>query len=212
MTHPALPFYIQPKSHPFPFLLQLEWVLIVGVIIAELVAASAAPSARPAAVTVLFLVGFGVMGLRLPQRPLGLQVAYTVLELLLIVLISTTRFRGLQLFPLLLLVVLIRSCLMFGRWGRLAVAGTTFALFLFGLLRRAENFGFRGFGDRPNHHNFPRPAPVPRAIPGTPVSPHANPPLDPFPGQFPGQFPPQFPDQFRPLVIGFALNAVIFFA
>ena len=155
---------IRPKNHPFRFLLYLEWGLLAIALISELLPPEFFPRLprphHPGAIplfpivpplprhvlfSVLSLVGFGLMGLRLPTGKLNHRLAFTVAEIGLILLGTTTGtpgLGGLRLFPFLYVVLVIRSCLMF-RWpGRLTVTGVSFTLFILVLIRRTQEFGF----------------------------------------------------------------------
>ncbi len=82
------------------------------------------PIAAAASVGVL-----GLMGLRLPSRPRLLQVLYTAVGFGLSWLAVLLGGRGQNVFPPLLLVVVIRACLLFPWSGRLVVAGLAQASF-----------------------------------------------------------------------------------
>lgn len=90
--------------------------------------------------TVSIIICFGLMGLRLPTGKKVYKVAYTLLEVLLILLTSITGGRTIRLFPLLYLILVTRSCLMFQLPGRLAVTSLSFSLFLLTLVRRFDRF------------------------------------------------------------------------
>jgi signal transduction histidine kinase len=74
---------------------------------------------------ILILIGFGLMGLKLPTGRTRDKVIYTGLELgLLVVTFFLDNRTGF--FPLLGLIIVIRSCLYFQQVGRLIVAGLVF--------------------------------------------------------------------------------------
>lgn len=73
----------------------------------------------------LILLGFGLMGLRLPTKRIRNKVLYTALELSLL-LATFLLDRRMGFFPLLGLIIVIRSCLIFQQTGRLIVAGLVF--------------------------------------------------------------------------------------
>ncbi|NJM70417.1 MAG: sensor histidine kinase [Scytonema sp. RU_4_4] len=126
---------IQFQSHPFRLLLYLEWILLGITLLLP-----ARPPHMPHQVflqqpLLLFLciACFGIMGLRLPTINLFSKVLYTGLELGLILLVSVINNSNgfgppLPLIPLLLILV-IRSCLVFNVTGRLLVAGLAFMVF-----------------------------------------------------------------------------------
>ncbi|MDX2213834.1 MAG: sensor histidine kinase [Oculatellaceae cyanobacterium bins.114] len=130
---------IQIKNHPFPFLLYLEWGLVVLAILSEFLPAPVSRLSRYPVLTIASIAIFGLMGLRLPtKRPLT-KVAYTLVELGLIILATTTGLRGLRLFPFLYLVLVSRSCLIFKLPGRLLVSGVAFVLFFLILVYRVRS-------------------------------------------------------------------------
>lgn len=90
--------------------------------------------------TVGMIICFGLMGLRLPTAKPIYKVLYTFLEIVLILLTSITGGRAVRLFPLLYLVVVTRSCLIFQLPGRLVVTSLSFSLFLMTLMRRFQRF------------------------------------------------------------------------
>lgn len=87
------------------------------------------------------IAGFWLMGLRMPTGKQIYKILYTGLEIFLILLTVSTG--GIRLFPLLYIVLVIRSCLIFDLPGRLAVTGLSFSLFLFTLLRWVAAFQAR---------------------------------------------------------------------
>ncbi len=90
--------------------------------------------------TVGMIICFGLLGLRLPTGKPIYKVLYTFLEIVLILLTSITGGRAVRLFPLLYLVVVTRSCLIFQLPGRLVVTSLSFSLFLMTLMRRFQRF------------------------------------------------------------------------
>jgi len=132
---------IQIRTHPFRFLLYLEWSLLV---IAALSEASPYPFRklhRLPLVTILSIAGFGVMGLRLPTGKQASKVLYTGLEIFLVSLTAVAG--GIRLFPLLYIILVIRSCLIFELPGRLVVTGLSFTLFLLRLFQWFQIFPAR---------------------------------------------------------------------
>lgn len=124
---------IQIHTHPFRYLLYLEWVLLV---VATGFTALPAPFhrfPRLSALGVLGIAGFGLIGLRMPTGKLMDKILYTSLEIFVISL--TVAAGGIRIFPFLLIVLVIRSCLIFDLPGRLTVSGLSFALFVFTLWR-----------------------------------------------------------------------------
>lgn len=74
---------------------------------------------------IMILIGFGLMGLRLPTKRTRNKVLYTALQLVLLV-VTFWLDRRTGFFPLLGLIIVIRSCLIFQQAGRLMVAGLVF--------------------------------------------------------------------------------------
>jgi signal transduction histidine kinase len=129
---------IQIHNHPFKFLLYLEWVLLAIAILTELIPTPFPRVHRFGLLTILNIVGFGLMGLRLPTGRLVDKILYTAIEILLILSTGMTRIRAIRLFPLLYLILVIRSCLIFKLPGRLAVTSLSFTLFLLTVMRRFQ--------------------------------------------------------------------------
>ncbi len=130
---------IRPDHHPFPFLLYGEWVL-VGMALASEFSPTVWPrSVGFPAVALLAITGFGALGLWLPTRPLGVKVFHVLLQFGLLVLAARWSTVGLRLFPLLHIVLVMRSCLMFKLPGRLLVTSATFIFFLGVVQRQLES-------------------------------------------------------------------------
>ncbi|MEO0759888.1 MAG: sensor histidine kinase [Cyanobacteria bacterium J06648_16] len=126
---------IRLDNHPFPFLLYGEWMLMAIALISEF-----SPSVLPCSsgfpvLALLAILGFGTLGLWLPTKPVGLKIGHVALQFGLLVMAARLSAVGLRLFPLLQIVLVMRSCLMFGQWGRLLVTSATF-IFFFSVLRR----------------------------------------------------------------------------
>ena len=134
---------ITPQNHPFPFLLYAEWGLLAIALLSDFLLPRP-PRFAPAfpVFKLLSLVGFGLMGLRLPTR-LAIAIPYTLLEFGWLFLATSTSGRRLHLFPLLYIVLVIRSCLMFRLPGRILVTLAAFCSFvLLGFTRlRLNDFG-----------------------------------------------------------------------
>ncbi|HEY9893247.1 MAG TPA: sensor histidine kinase [Candidatus Sericytochromatia bacterium] len=129
---------IQIQNHPFRFLLYLEWILLVVAAFSEALPYPFRRFPREPLLMIFTIVGFGLMGLRLPTGKHLEKILYTSLEICLILL--TVGVGGIRLFPLLYIVLVIRSCLIFELPGRLVVTGLSFSLFLFTLLSWVEAF------------------------------------------------------------------------
>ncbi|BAY78070.1 integral membrane sensor signal transduction histidine kinase [Nostoc linckia NIES-25] len=114
------------RPNPFRFLLYTEWVMLTccgSLAVIEGLENRSIPVQH-----VLILVLLGLMGLRLPSGHFWLKVVYTAIAIILI--FSGTVLGYLHILPTLYLIVLIRSCFLFGSRGRLIVAGLCFILFL----------------------------------------------------------------------------------
>lgn len=136
---------IQPQNHPFRFLLYIEWGLLAVALISALDDMSG-PAMRKGgashyplvAIASLFL--FGLLGLYLPQAPHKLQrLTHTLGQVLLILLLSAATANSGRIFPVVYLVLVIRSCLMYGLMGRLIIASLSFVMFVLGLQIRLRS-------------------------------------------------------------------------
>lgn len=132
---------IQFKNHPFRFLLYLEWILLIIAAFSEALPHPFYRLPREPIIMICTILGFGIMGLRMPVGNPIEKVLYTSIEICLILL--TLGAGGIRLFPLLYIVLVIRSCLIFNLLGRLVVTGLSFSLFLFTLLNWINNFQAR---------------------------------------------------------------------
>jgi signal transduction histidine kinase len=135
---------IEFQNHPFRFLLYLEWMLIAITAFTAMLPIrrhlfSALPNSPQ--LTILSLVIFGLMGLRLPTGRQINKIIYTAIELLLISLttIPYISYREIRLFPAFYIILIIRSCLIFKMPGRLLVTALSFTLFLITLANRFYN-------------------------------------------------------------------------
>jgi signal transduction histidine kinase len=127
---------IHVKNHPFPFLLYLEWVLLAIALITEVLPTRLPRLYHSSVLTMLMLFSFAGMGLQLPAGKLVNKLVYTGVEILLILSSSMAGGRAIRLFPMLHLVLVMRSCLIFPLPGRLGVAGVSFFLSLLTLRQR----------------------------------------------------------------------------
>ncbi|NEQ24262.1 MAG: sensor histidine kinase [Microcoleus sp. SIO2G3] len=112
---------------------------------------------------ILTLMGFGLMGLKLPMGKILDKVLYTGWQFGLLFLTFLLNSRP-GFFPLLGLILVIRSCLIFKQLGRLSVAGLVFISFLLMVFVRSP-FG-RNAMLSPRPHP-PRHAPVPESVAST---------------------------------------------
>jgi signal transduction histidine kinase len=132
---------IQINNHPFRFLLYLEWILLIVAALSEALPYPFRRLPREPILMIGSIVGFGILGLRMPTGKHIYKILYTSLEILLILL--TVGAGGIRLFPLFYIVLVIRSCLIFELPGRLVVTGLSFYLFLFTLMGWLNTFPAR---------------------------------------------------------------------
>ncbi|BAZ39958.1 hypothetical protein NIES4101_59150 [Calothrix sp. NIES-4101] len=124
---------IQFNNHPFRFLLYLEWILLA---IASISAIVPYPITRYSnytgypGLTIFSLMIFTILGLRLPTNKQSHKVLYTALQVILIVIIALFWGKPARVFPVIFLIFVIRSCLIFELPGRLVVTSISFSLFL----------------------------------------------------------------------------------
>jgi signal transduction histidine kinase len=126
---------IEFNNHPFRFLLYLEWILLGFAALTSVLPFHHRPSKSPE-LTVVSLVIFGLMGLRLPTGNLITKIFYTACEIFLILITGFFGGRTARLFPFLYLILVTRSCLIFNLTGRLIITILSFILFLLTLRRR----------------------------------------------------------------------------
>lgn len=127
------------SNHPFPLFLYLEWILLSICMLMEFRLGNLASpfmalkqNINPALVIFAFLL-FGIMGLRLPRTQILAKILYTFSGLILILLANYGLGRRLGFAPPLLLILVIRSCLVFNLHGRLLVAASSWIFFIFTL-------------------------------------------------------------------------------
>jgi signal transduction histidine kinase len=128
---------IRIQNHPFPFLLYLEWSLLGIAMLVEALPAPFLQTHRMPLLSIVSMVGFGLIGLRLPKTGQRSKILYTGLQIGL--LLIGTVMGGNRLFPFLYLILVIRSCLIFELPGRLLIAGLTLPLFLTNLFQRVAD-------------------------------------------------------------------------
>ena len=141
---------IQPRNHPFRFLLYIEWGLLTVAFISVLDGPPASPGKHhgpppgwehsPTA-AIVPLILFGIMGLYLPAGKVA-RLGHALGQILLILLTlfaSAPVFSDGRVIPMVYLVLVIRGCLMFDLAGRVVLTGTAFTLFLAGLQLRIQS-------------------------------------------------------------------------
>ncbi|OUC11836.1 MAG: hypothetical protein B0A82_25330 [Alkalinema sp. CACIAM 70d] len=115
---------LTPRNHPLKFLLYFEWILLTIALIAELSIGGGRWVPREPFLNMLCIAIVGILGLRIPTQQLGAKISYTLLNAGLIILSSLLS--GLQFFPLLFVIFVIRCCLIFESKYHLIIVGTTF--------------------------------------------------------------------------------------
>ncbi len=134
-------------------MLYLEWILLGITLLGEIRPTRHGISATTLSLSILTLMGFGLMGLKLPTGKTRDKVLYTGLEFGLLFLAFLLDSRP-DFFPLVGLIIVIRSCLIFEQVGRLIVAGLVFIAFLVTLFVRSAR-------------HPPRHGPIPESIAST---------------------------------------------
>ncbi|AFZ28819.1 integral membrane sensor signal transduction histidine kinase [Gloeocapsa sp. PCC 7428] len=130
---------IQISTHPLPFLLLLEWLLLFTVAITEALSIHFRRFHTLPSLTLISLVGFGLLGLRMPTGKSIHKILYTALEILFILFAGIVSGRGIRLFPFLYIILVIRSCLIFQLPGRIVVTSLSFVLFVLTLIHRFQH-------------------------------------------------------------------------
>jgi hypothetical protein len=130
---------IRLGHHPFPFLLYGEWVLVGLALISEF-----SPSVLPRSggfpvLALVAILGFGALGLWLPLKPLGLQIAHVVLQFGLLVIAARLSTVGLAAVSAAAHRAGMRSCLVFSQGGRILVTSVTFMFYLGMLQNRLQS-------------------------------------------------------------------------
>ncbi|BAY87556.1 histidine kinase [Calothrix parasitica NIES-267] len=125
--------------HPFPLFAYLEWILLSICLLIEFRILHLKPPfilereiLNPVLVITALLL-FGIMGLRLPKNKLLNKFVYTFSGLILMLLANYGLGKGIGFTPTFLLVIVIRSCLVFNLHGRLLVAGLSWIYFILNL-------------------------------------------------------------------------------
>lgn len=134
---------IQFHNHPFRFLLYLEWGLLAVAATSILTTPQVRGPVRSGLprppvetitqwpiLTIGCLLLFGLLGLYLPTKGFWSRLGHIALQVVLIILASGLMLRGARLFPFIYLVLVIRSCLMVGLVGRIAVTSLAFVVFM----------------------------------------------------------------------------------
>ncbi|MBR8838595.1 MAG: sensor histidine kinase [Stigonema ocellatum SAG 48.90 = DSM 106950] len=115
---------LRPTSQSFRLLLYLEWLLLVTAVIMEVLLPL--QLSWQLLLRVLTIAAFGFMGLKLPAKIWSAKLVYTALEFGLILLLAIEDGLSTRCVFLLCLVLVMRSCLIFGRVGQFTVLGLAF--------------------------------------------------------------------------------------
>ncbi|NJR24786.1 MAG: sensor histidine kinase [Richelia sp. CSU_2_1] len=122
-------------------LLSLEWIYMGFAIFTEVAIALFSPASKTAPLQILNLVGFGLLGLKLPEDKLVPKILYTALEFGIILLLPLSNIGILPNHSLGLITV-IRAGRMFRLPGRLVVTALVFFSFVILQSVVGDNFGF----------------------------------------------------------------------
>lgn len=127
--HHKLPKALLFSNHPFHLLLYLEWILLGITFVLQIRPARHGIDTPPLLFSILIAIAFGLMGLVLPIGRVRNKILYTALEFALLYWTFLLD-RRTSFFPLLGLIIVIRSCLIFPQVGRLIVSGLVYLVFL----------------------------------------------------------------------------------
>ncbi|KAF3885232.1 MULTISPECIES: sensor histidine kinase [Nostocales] len=126
---------------PLRLMLYLEWLLLGMSTLTALLLPPIYPLQTSPWLTVLIIVVFGVMGLRLPTHKFTHKVVYTAVVLGIVFLPAVVS-NYIRFIPMLGLIAVIRSCQMFKLWGRLIVAGLVYVSYLYIIIIRSQSMIF----------------------------------------------------------------------
>ncbi|MDJ1184592.1 hypothetical protein [Roseofilum casamattae] len=135
-----LPKIIQPRNHPFPFLLYVEWALLGLTILNEFTPSPLPKYEGDSFLAILVIISFGILGLRLPTQSYPLKIAHEIFQFILVMLASGLSVTRLRLLPALLVVVVLRSCLVFPFPGRLVVSALSLLCFFVMAQNQLQHF------------------------------------------------------------------------
>ncbi|GAA6618309.1 sensor histidine kinase [Scytonema sp. NUACC26] len=126
---------------PLRLMLYLEWLLLGMSALTALLLPPIYPLQTSPWLTVLIIVVFGAMGLRLPTNNFSHKAIYTAV-MLGIVFLPAVMSNYIRFIPMLGLIAVIRSCQMFKLWGRLIVAGLVYISYLYIIIIRSKSIIF----------------------------------------------------------------------
>ncbi|AFY99143.1 sensor histidine kinase [Calothrix sp. PCC 6303] len=130
--------HITFSNHPFRFLIYLEWILLAITALTSLLPSRHQDESHPELTIFLFII-FAIMGLKLPMANEIQKIFYTAAQIILIIIINYYWVKAFGLFPVIFLILVIRSCLIFELSGRLVVTSLSFGLFIYTLTNRMNN-------------------------------------------------------------------------
>ncbi|MGL5806710.1 MAG: sensor histidine kinase [Xenococcaceae cyanobacterium] len=144
---PAVRYLIKRKTHPLRLLLYLEWILFGITIVTKFSFAKIPPHLPPfppfpahfSPFSILSIIAFGLMGLWLPNNKYFAKILYIVLGFALIGIAAWVNARSFNVFPALLLIMVIRGCSIFKFTGSAIVAGLSFSTFVLSLAFSVQN-------------------------------------------------------------------------
>ncbi len=116
-------------THSFRLILYLEWILLGITLLGEIRPTPHGLNPPNLFITIFTVISFGFMGLKLPTGTTRNKVLYTASEFGLLLLTFLLDKRTIF-FPLLGVIIAVRSCLIFQQLGRLIVAGLVFIFFV----------------------------------------------------------------------------------
>lgn len=158
MSNPSsvVPYPSTIKSDSFRLILYLEWILLGIMLLLQIRPARFGINLTSLSFSILYLIAFGLMGLKLPTQKLSNKLAYTFLEFGLLFLTFLVDHRT-GFFPMFGLIIVIRACLMFQQAGRLIITSWVFISFVL--------IQFLGLSAPTRPHQ--RPLPIPESVANT---------------------------------------------
>ncbi|NJO42632.1 MAG: sensor histidine kinase [Cyanobacteria bacterium CRU_2_1] len=126
-----------PPIRSFRLLLYVEWMLLSLAMFGVFLPVPIVDPSQFSVLPIVGIIGFGLMGLRLPTNRLISKVLYTALELGIILSPILLNYHG-RFAPFLGIIAVIRGCQMFTLPGRLVVAGLVYVSFLLTLFQHND--------------------------------------------------------------------------
>jgi signal transduction histidine kinase len=125
---------IRVDNHPFPLLLYLEWILLGLAFLTELLPVNPLIESSYVLTVTTILIFWG-MGFYIPIQGKKIKILYAAIEM---VILAINSIGNTRLFSLLLIVLCIRSCLMFGLVGRVSVGLLACIFFVITIYQRMQ--------------------------------------------------------------------------